>query len=123
MEKNRTDLVDGADASLEYVRRLCQLPFAAGAERLLWIQRTATVGLFRSCLSVRTALYFDWYRDGARIDEPLSMVCAAVRRPAVGPFDPFYSAALLRRVFDRACHAGGYDGICTKHESHRAGNG
>ena len=90
----------------------------AGAERVLWLQRTAADRLFHRRLCLRPFGDSYRYRDVARRGESLSLVRADLWRQAIGPVDPLPHDAQLPCIPRRARHVDRDDRIRAEYEPH-----
>ena len=80
---------------MEHMGSLRDFSSATGAQRVLWIQRAAADCLFHGRLCLRPSGDPDRHRHVAGRCEPLSLVCADLWRPAIGPVHPLPHHAQL----------------------------
>src|SRR6185312_15199633 len=111
----------GFPPSLGHVGALRDLPYPARAQWLLRLQCLAADRVLYGGLRLRAAGDPDRHRDVAGRGQPLRMVRADLRRPAVGPFAALPRDPRLPRVYRRARDPRGDDRIRAEHESYRAG--
>ena len=127
--RHRPVAATGADLLADRARRLGRLrplrhlPPAAGAERLLPLQRAPATGVLRRGVRPGTPGDPDRPLDVAGLDEPVQVVSEAARQPADRPLDPLPRHVRLRRLPRRSRGDGGAHRVRPEHEPHRRGHG
>ena len=94
---DRADLLAHLPRRLGHVRPLRDVPPAAGAQRLLPVQRAAATELFRGDLHPRAAVDPDRPVDVAGAGQPVQLVSQAAGQPAGRPIHSLPGAVRLRR--------------------------
>ena len=126
--RHRPVAATGADLLADRARRLGRLrplrhlPPAAGAERLLPLQRPPAIVLLRRGVHPGTPGDPDRPLDVAGPDEPVQVVSEAARQPADRPVAPLPRHVRLRRLPRRPCDDGGAHRVRPEHEPHRRGH-
>ena len=104
------------------LRPLRHVPPAAGAERLLPLQRPPATRVLRRGVRPGAAGDPDRALDVAGADEPVHVVSEAARQPADRPVASLPRHVRLRHLPRRPCDHGGDHRVCPEHEPHRRGH-